>query len=181
MPEHREGARRHRQILELGGRLPVAMVAAFQRLPEVILLDEPLAQLGSHGWVLDKLLELAGPKVTVLATARDLSVAEHLGGPALLLDRGSIVVTGPLDALRKRARHRSELRFARPPDHAWVAGLPGVMASAVQGNTARVLFAGEPERLVEAAAEAGLDEVQHHEATLDELLTDYRMLAERAR
>lgn len=28
MPKHREGARRHRQILELGGRLPVAMVAA---------------------------------------------------------------------------------------------------------------------------------------------------------
>jgi len=28
MTEHREGARHHRQILELGGRLPVAMVAA---------------------------------------------------------------------------------------------------------------------------------------------------------
>lgn len=159
----------------------LAMVAAFQRSPQVLLLDEPLAQLGQHRWVLDKLIEISGPGTTVIATARDLTLAEHLAGPVMLLDKGKIVATGSLEGLRRRARHRSELEFSQPPDQAWVAGLPGVLAAAVEGTKARVLYAGEPERLVNAAKHAGLDRVTHHDATLDELLVDYRMLAERKR
>lgn len=167
--------------LDSSERHAVALVAAFQRSPTVALLDEPLAQLGPHKWVLEKLIEVAGPSTTVLATARDLGLAEHLRGPVMLLDSGKVVATGSLAGLRKRARHRSELSFDRPPDPEWVQQLPGVLAAAVNGNTARVLFAGDPERLVGAASGGGLADVVHHDPTLEELLTDYRLLAGRPR
>ncbi|MDT8408059.1 MAG: ABC transporter ATP-binding protein [Wenzhouxiangellaceae bacterium] len=77
-------------------RLALACVLACE--PQLLLLDEPTANLDPRttGWLVDFLLDQQG--LTTLVSTQNLSLAAELGRRALILDeRGQLLFDGPLD------------------------------------------------------------------------------------
>jgi cobalt/nickel transport system ATP-binding protein len=82
-----------------GEKQKVCLAALLAVEPEVLLLDEPTANLDprSTGWLVDFLQELP---ITTLVTTHNLSLARELGERTLLLSEGHrLIYDGPLDAL----------------------------------------------------------------------------------
>jgi cobalt/nickel transport system ATP-binding protein len=116
------------QLLELpphrlsgGEKQKVALAALLALEPELLLLDEPVANLDprSSGWLIDHLL---GTAATVVVSTHNLSMAAELGHRCLILSpQGRICYDGTVDqalndlALLHRANlvHRHRHRHGR--------------------------------------------------------------------
>ncbi|NOX31919.1 MAG: ABC transporter ATP-binding protein [Actinobacteria bacterium] len=156
----------------------VALLAAVQKQPDLFLLDEPLAGSGRFRELAAEILGSLSDQVTVMASARDLSLAERMSDRVLLLDNGRIIADGPLSTLRSRVRQRTELEFSSAPNESALRSLPGVLDLVVQGNTARVLSVGSTDKLIDAVRPAGLIDSTVRQPGLEELMTDHRLLAD---
>lgn len=156
----------------------VALVAAMQKRPLLLLLDEPILGLRAHHdllvTMLDEYRSLGG---TVLMTSRDLSTAGQLVDRVGLLDSGTLVATGTVEELRERGRQRLEFVFREEQTDELFAGAPpAILGGVVQGNVARVLVQGRTDTVVEFARQKGATEVIIHEAGVEELISDLRQL-----
>ncbi len=158
----------------------VAFLAALQKQPEVLIMDEPLAHAGNHRDLVVELLGGLPERTTVLATARDLTITDHVNERVLLLDSGRVVADGPLDTLRRRVRQRTELFFSSTPTEAAVRALPGVLDCVISDRMARVLSVGPTGVLVDRARALGLVDAVVFEPGLAELVSDHRLLASRS-
>jgi cobalt/nickel transport system ATP-binding protein len=105
-------------------RLALACVLACG--PELVLLDEPTANLDprASGWLVDFLLEQRG--LTTLVSTQNLSLAAELGRRALILDeRGELIHDGDLASAmrdtgllwRANLAHRHRHRHADGTEH----------------------------------------------------------------
>jgi ABC-2 type transport system ATP-binding protein len=157
----------------------VALVAALQKEPELLLLDEAIismrAQLDLVKEVLDEYSAHGG---TILMTSRDLSVAGRMANRVGLLDSGSLIAAGTIGELRERGRQRLEIVFKNDPKHDIFEQSPSVVGAVVQGNVARVLVLGKTDPVVAIARQHGADQIILHEAGIDELVADLRQLKE---
>ncbi len=156
----------------------VALVAAMQKRPKLLLLDEPVLGMRAQHELFVTLLEehrsLGG---SALLTSRDLSTTGRLVDRIGLLDSGSIVAMGSIDELRERGRQRIEFVFrSEQRDDLFEEAPPAVLGAVVQGNVARVLVHGKTETVVEFARQKGAAEVIIHEAGVDELIADLKQL-----
>ncbi len=118
--------------LSSGEKQRVCLAALLAVEPEVLLLDEPTANLDprSTGWLVDFLADL---DLTVVTTTHNLSLARELGERAVLLGEDHrVIYDGPLDAVLddmdrlERAnlvhthRHRhGALEHRHPHVHEW--------------------------------------------------------------
>ena len=143
-------------------------------------MDEPLAHAGKHRDLVVELLAGLPERTTVLATARDLTITDHVNERVLLLDGGRLVADGPLDTLRRRVRQRTEVFFASTPTEAAVRSLPGVLDCVISENMARVLSVGPTDVLIDRARSLGLVDAVVFEPGLAELVSDHRLLAGRS-
>lgn len=168
-------------ILELDDdeRFVVALITALQKQPDVLILDEPLAAAGRFRSLVADLITELPEHVTLIASARDLGLAELIDFRVLLLEHGRIIADGDLETLRRTVRQRTELAFDSMPSEAALRALPGVLDLAVQGSTARVLSVGPTEDLIEAARAVGLSDAVVHQPGLAELVADHTLLAAR--
>lgn len=156
----------------------VAMVAAMQRRPQLLLLDEPIIQMrAQHELFLTMLDEYRSLGGTVLMTSRDLSTTGELVDRVGLLDSGTLVAEGTIAELRERGRQRLEFVFrSEQREDLFAAGPPAVIGAVVQGNVARVLIQGGTDSVVEYARQNGATEVIIHEAGVEELIADLKQL-----
>ena len=155
----------------------VAFIAALEKQPELLLLDEPLAAAGRFRGLVSDILGGLDPNVTVVATARDLTLTEVFDERVLFIERGHVIADGSLENLRRMIRQRTELSFAETPSEAQLRALPGVLDLVVQGSTARMLSVGPTDALIDAARPLGLVDAVVHEAGLDVLIADHKLLA----
>jgi len=155
----------------------IALIAALQKSPELLMLDEAVLGMRAHH---DVLLELLGDYRstggTILMTSRELDVSGDLCERVGLLDSGTLVATGTLDELRDRGRKRLEFVFEREQHEDLFSTTPAVLGAVVQGKVARVLVHGHIDPVVEHARRNGATEFINHEAGLDELVSDLREL-----
>lgn len=88
-----------------GTKQKVAVVAALQARPQVLILDEPLQGLDPRAaFALKELLrEAAQAGVTVIFSTHILEVAEKLCDRIAVMAQGRIVAQGTLDELRRQA------------------------------------------------------------------------------
>jgi len=134
--------------LSLGQRMRGEVTAALLHAPRLLVLDEPTIGLDlvSKERLRTFLATLnAAGRVTLLLTTHDLPDVKRLCRRLVIVDRGRVLVDGPLDELRRRFGVRRELvvelEAPAPPLH----GLPGVSSVTTQagGLRQRLVFSTE--------------------------------------
>ncbi len=118
-----DAADRAPQHLSMGERRRAALAGVLATHPEVLVLDEPSANLDpSARRDVVEIVKGLPPSVTTLVITHDLPLALELCPRSVVLDRGRIVADGPTAALLANpalmAAHRLELPYGFPiPAH----------------------------------------------------------------
>jgi ABC-2 type transport system ATP-binding protein len=153
-------ADRRAEQLSKGNQQKVQFIAAVLHDPQVLLMDEPFTGLDPVNTMLlrEAFLELRDRGRTVVFSTHQMEVAEALCESVAIVDRGRMVVGGPLRDV-KRATGRRLVRISVADDHRlpWLASVPGTRIIQVGMDRSSVeLDAGvEPDAVLAAAVAAG--------------------------
>jgi len=138
--------------LSKGNRQKVALIAAFQHQPDVLVLDEPTAGLDpllrQTAW--DLIREAAGGGAAILLSSHDLGEVAAVCGRAAILREGRLVENAPIDRIVQQGEHRlkvwfrdgnlvGELSAAHLPGVRIVERGPGMLHLAYQGTADALL------------------------------------------
>ena len=105
--------------LSHGNQQRVQLAAALLNSPELLVLDEPFSGLDPLAMdAMSALLtDLAHEGAAVLFSSHQLDVVEHLCEDVVVIDRGTVVLTGDLDDIRDSAPDRYlDVTVARDPE-----------------------------------------------------------------
>ena len=114
--------------LSHGNQQRAQLAAALVHEPELLVLDEPFAGLDPVAvQTLAELLRSEAERGTaVLFSSHQLDLVEDICEEVAIVDRGRVVATGKLDALRQQSQHRQiELRLDGAPPQ-WLPHVAGV-------------------------------------------------------
>lgn len=173
-------ANRRAEQLSKGNQQKIQFIAAVLHEPAVLLMDEPFTGLDPVNVALlrEAFLELRDRGRTVVFSTHQMEVAEALCESVAIVDRGKMVVGGPLRDVR-RSTGRRMVRISVADDHnlPWLAQLPG--ASVIQAGMDRSTIELEPEiepdAVLAAAVHAGA-RVLHFEVadpSLEQVFIDH--------
>ena len=135
--------------------------------PQVLLMDEPFTGLDPVNVMLlrEAFLELRDRGRTVVFSTHQMEVAEALCESVAIVDRGRMVVGGPIRDVR-RATGRRLVRVAVDGDHRlpWLASVPGtrVIQAGMDRSSVELDPGVEPDEVLAAAMAAGA-RVRHFE------------------
>lgn len=165
--------------LSLGNKKKVALVAALQHAPEVLVLDEPTS--GLDPLVQARLFELLraerGRGATVFFSSHVLSEVERECERVAIIREGRIVEVARVEALRARQVKRVRARVKGEATR--LAGLAGVRelqregadhGSEDRGVNLRFVFAGAVPELLAALAAEQVEDVTIEEPSLEEVV-----------
>ncbi|WUJ73662.1 ATP-binding cassette domain-containing protein [Kribbella soli] len=127
----------------LGERMKLELMAALVHGPEILFLDEPtigldvVAKARVRSFLAD-VNRLRG--TTILITSHDMDDIEALCSRVMIIDHGRLQFDGGLDDLVRTAQPRKLVRatYATPVDGTRLAGLDGVTAVDVDGQTVKL-------------------------------------------
>jgi ABC-2 type transport system ATP-binding protein len=141
--------------LSHGNQQRAQLAAALLHRPDLLLLDEPFAGLDPLAvrTLAEVLRAEADRGACVLFSSHQLELVEHVCEDVAIIDRGRIVATGGLDALRRASRRRRiELALAGAPPE-WTPAVDGV--DLVERRDGHVLLRArddvDPQRVLAAA------------------------------
>ncbi|MDQ3266857.1 MAG: ABC transporter ATP-binding protein [Myxococcota bacterium] len=156
--------------LSLGNRKKVALVAALQHRPRLVLLDEPTNGLDPvvQAHLFEVLREEARGGTTVFFSSHVLSEVQRVCARVAVLTEGRLTALESVAALRGKQVRRVKTRLpSAAPDS--LATLPGVTALVREGNALSFLYAGAMTPLLQALAAHSPEEVQIEEPSLEEI------------
>jgi ABC-2 type transport system ATP-binding protein len=157
--------------LSHGNQQRVQLAAALVHSPDLVVLDEPFS--GLDPMAMDAmsalLIQFAGDGGAVLFSSHQLDVVEHLCEDVVVIDRGRVVLTGELDAIRDATAERYlDVTLMREPER--LLHLTAAAVVAHDGNHIRLRI---PRHIdpVALLAEVGSDVVRftYEPPTLSEL------------
>ncbi len=104
------------KTLSKGMRTKLALLLAFARRPELLILDEPSEGLDPVGieHLLQMLVSQAAEGVAIFFSSHQIAEVERVADHVCILDNGRLLLDAPLDHLRQSYR-RIELAFASAP------------------------------------------------------------------
>jgi ABC-2 type transport system ATP-binding protein len=173
-------APRRAEQLSKGNQQKVQFIAAVLHDPPVLLMDEPFTGLDPVNVMLlrEAFLELRDRGRTVVFSTHQMEVAEALCESVAIVDRGRVVVGGPLREVR-RSTGRRMVRISVADDHRlpWLASVPGtrVIKAGMDRSVVELDAGVEPESLLAAAVAAGA-RVLHFEVadpSLEQVFIDF--------
>jgi ABC-2 type transport system ATP-binding protein len=173
-------AGRRAEQLSKGNQQKVQFIAATLHDPQVLLMDEPFTGLDPVNVMLlrEAFLELRDRGRTVVFSTHQMEVAEALCESVAIVDRGRMVVGGPMREVR-RATGRRMVRIAVEGDHRlpWLATVPGtrVIQAGMDRSTVELDVGVEPDEVLAAAVGAGA-RVRHFEVadpSLEQIFIDF--------
>jgi ABC-2 type transport system ATP-binding protein len=156
-----------------GMRQKLALIAAAQHDPELLILDEPTDGLDpliqrafeSH------LLERHAAGRTVFMSSHDLGEVDRLCETVAIVRAGRLVQEASIQALRAQHRRRAEVVLARPlpPD----VVIPGAEVLSVDGRTLRLLVELDPNPLLGFLAELPVESITIAPPSLNDIFAEY--------
>ena len=139
--------------LSKGMRTKLALLLAFARRPELLILDEPSEGLDPIGieQMLENLVALCGEGTTVFFSSHQIPEVERIADHVCILHKGCLVLDAALDGMRHSYR-QIDLVFPILPDESDIR-MPSVESVRTTGRQMRVVVSGDAERVVERANE----------------------------
>ncbi len=173
-------AERKAEQLSKGNQQKVQFIAAVLHDPQVLLMDEPFTGLDPVNVMLlrEAFLELRDRGRTVVFSTHQMEVAEALCESVAIIDRGRIVVGGPLREVR-RSTGRRMVVISVADDHRlpWLAAVPGtrIIRAGMDRSSVELDPGVEPEAVLAAAVAAGARVVHFEVAdpTLEQVFIDH--------
>jgi ABC-2 type transport system ATP-binding protein len=173
-------ANRKAEQLSKGNQQKVQFIAAVLHDPQVLLMDEPFTGLDPVNVMLlrEAFLELRDRGRTVVFSTHQMEVAEALCESVAIVDRGRMVVGGPLrDVRRSTGRRMVRISVADDPRLPWLAGVRGtrVIQAGMDRSTVELDEGVEPDAVLAAAVAAGT-RVLHFEVadpSLEQVFIDH--------
>ncbi len=145
--------------LSHGNQQRVQLAAALVHDPELLVLDEPFSGLDPLGVqaMADILAKRAAAGVAVVFSSHQLDLVEDLCESVVVIDRGSIVLSGAVRQLRASSAYRYVDLEVEGVGAAWFESLPyGELVAAEDGRARlRVPADANPADLLQAAEAAG--------------------------
>ena len=164
--------RRRLRDLSLGQQRAVGLLLAVCPQPELLILDEPAANLDVvvRREFLEEVLNLMGEQErTVIFSSHILGDVERIADRVAIIDRGRLLLQRPLDDLKERARR---LRFMFPGPAPLSLPLPGAVAVRRAGREMlATVIDYDPGETARVAASLGA-EVECQQLGLEELFVD---------
>lgn len=160
------------KALSKGMRTKLALLLAFARQPELLILDEPTEGLDPVAieQLLRALVACAGEGMTVFFSSHQLADVERIADDVVMIDRGRIVLDAALEDVREHYRTIT-LGFATPPNPAHLQH-PGVDRVLVSGRQATLYACGGVEAIVRSAQSKGAVSVDVAPLSLREIFLD---------
>jgi ABC-2 type transport system ATP-binding protein len=175
-----EFADRRAEELSKGNQQKVQFLAATLHDPDVFLMDEPFTGLDPVNTALlrEAFLELRDRGKTIVFSTHQMEMAEAMCESVAIVDRGRVVVGGPLRDV-KRSTGRRVVILGIEDDHRleWLSEVNGarVMRRGIDRSEIALEAGVEPEALLAAAIQRGL-RVTHFEiadASLEQVFIDH--------
>ncbi|MCA9676066.1 MAG: ABC transporter ATP-binding protein [Kofleriaceae bacterium] len=167
--------------LSLGNRKKVAIVAALQHRPALVILDEPTSGLDPvvQATLFELLEAEAARGATIFLSSHVLSEVQRLCRQVAVINEGRLVAVEDVAGLRARQVRRVAAVFgaAGPPDA--LAALPGVEAWERDDGGVRFVYRGPAPALLAALAQAAPDDVRIEEPSLEEIVMHHYLAPRR--
>jgi ABC-2 type transport system ATP-binding protein len=142
---------RHVKQLSKGMRTKLALLLAFARRPELLILDEPSEGLDPVGIesLLQTLVAQASEGVTIFFSSHQIAEVERVADHICILEKGCLLLDAPLDQLRQLYR-RIDLvfPFAAPEDEFLISGVERIRTS---GHQMSLFTSRNSEAMIERA------------------------------
>lgn len=161
-----------------GNRQKLALTQALMHRPELLILDEPtnaldpLMQQAFHGLLQDARNEGR----TVFLSSHVLPEVERVADRVGIIRNGFLVAVESIAALKQRAVHRLEVRFAESiGDRDPFGEIPAVRSSEISagGHVAHLLIEGSIDAVVKQLAGYSVESLVSHDADLEEAFLAY--------
>ena len=158
--------------LSKGMRTQTALLVAFARGAELLILDEPTE--GLDPVVTEKVLQLvvraAADGATVFFSSHQIAEVEQVADRVLMIDRGRLVLDTSIDAVKEEYR-RIRAVYVEPRE-SMVRGLPGVRRVDVAGRLVSVMASHNVEQIVQHLRDESATSVEVTPVTLKEVLLE---------
>jgi ABC-2 type transport system ATP-binding protein len=161
------------KTLSLGMRTKLALLLAFCRSAELLVLDEPLSGLdpAANEEVLQALVRhVADEGVTVFFSSHQLADVDQIADHVAVIDRGRAVVSGSLDDIRDRFRRIHIVFDSDAP--ALSFRTPGVIRSRRDGRVLTVFASGGANAIADEARSFNATSVDVMPLTLKEIFLE---------
>jgi ABC-2 type transport system ATP-binding protein len=173
-------AGRKAEELSKGNQQKIQLISAVLHDPPVLLMDEPFTGLDPVNVALlrETLLELRDDGRTLIFSTHQMETVEAMCESIAIIDRGRVVVGGPLREIKARAGRRL-VRLSVHDDHRlpWLAGVPGarILRPGIERTEIELDDGTAPEAVLAAAVAAGA-RVRHFEVadpSLEQIFIDH--------
>ncbi len=162
-----------RRIHELskGNQQKVAVIQAFMHKPKVLILDEPTSGLDpivqrEFSAIVD---DMQSQGAAILLSSHVLSEVEHLADRVVVINAGKQLLVEEISELKKRTVRTIDLFFTVPVGNEIFSDVSGIKDIRNYGNRVSCTVIGAENSLLRRAVEHGLESVQTHESSLDDI------------
>ncbi len=154
-----------------GNRQKLALIAALQHRPELLLLDEPSAGLDPvmQQELYRALAERAAEGAAVLFSSHVLSEVQAVCQRVGVLRAGRLVFEKPVASLVRESGRRVEVLFHGPPPEEAALRVPGMREVERRGERLRLFYDGDADRLVKLLAGFAVADLIVERANLEDL------------
>lgn len=157
-----------------GMRQKLALIAAMQTDPPLLILDEPtdgLDPLIQRNFE-ELLLWLRDRGRTIFMSSHDLTEVERTCELVAVVRNGTIVAEERIADLQRRHANRVAIRFKHDPP-AELESLPGITIKTRRERDIDLLLVGDPTLLLELLGRCGVDDITINRASLEEIFIAY--------
>jgi len=172
LAEYRLPAAKKVRSLSKGMRTKLALLLAFARRPELLILDEPSEGLDPIGIeeLLHALVSHAATGVTVFFSSHQLAEVERIADHVCILNHGRLQLSAPIDDLRQSYR-RLDFVFEAVPSARELA-VPGIERIRLSGRQMTILTSRNADEVIRRARDLSATSVEVSPVALREIFLE---------